>query len=117
MDAADAIALWGDELKVEGTEMLHTWSEQRQPPPEPPPPSPLSPGDRITVYWTELREWFTCTFMRSQLEDADGGGKQRSSKVVYDATGPWATCSVKQLTYWHCLDDEQWSFADDNSQE
>ena len=24
---------------------------------------------------------------------------------------PWAKSSTKDLTYWHCLDDEQWQYA------
>ena len=43
---------------------------------------------------------------------ADGGGQQRACCIVYDATGPWAACNKAQLTYWHCLDDEQWQHAE-----
>ena len=31
-----------------------------------------------------------------------------AATVVYDAVGPWAACSQRDLTYWHCLDDELW---------
>ena len=73
-----------------------------------PPPSPLRPGDRISVFWTELAEWYTATFTSSRVEQSDVGGLQRASRVVYDAVGPWAASTAKDLTYWHCLDDEQW---------
>jgi len=42
------------------------------------------------------------------VEEADGGGKQRSARIVYDAVGEWQHCSRKDLTYYHCLDDEAW---------
>ena len=109
MDAADAIAVWGDQLKVEGSAMLDTWTDQPTTQQDPPPPPPLKPGDRVSVYWTDLDEWYHGTYTSSKVETADGGGKQRASRIVYDATGPWAQCSAKQLTYYHCLDDETWS--------
>ena len=110
MDAADAIAAWGDELRIDGSAMLETWNEHGSAPPSrAPPPPDLNPGDRISVYWTELQAWYQGTFTSSRVEDADGGGKQRASRIVYDATGTWAQCSAKQLTYWHCLDDETWT--------
>ena len=55
-----------------------------------------------------MDQWFTGTFTTSRIEPADNGGEQRACCVVYDAVGPWATCNKPQLTYWHCLDDEQW---------
>lgn len=107
MDAADAIAAWGDQLHVEKTNELEKW--QPGPVNEPVPPSQLKNGDRVSVFWTDMQEWYEGTFKTSRIEAADGGGKQRTSCVVYDATGLWATCSLKDLTYWHCLDDEQWN--------
>ena len=59
-----------------------------------------------------MNEWFTGTFSTSRVEAADGGGQQRACCIVYDATGPWAACNKAQLTYWHCLDDEQWQHAE-----
>ena len=114
MDAADAIAMWGNQLSVDNT--FEQWHEEQASgaptaPPEQPSPSPLTTGARVEVFWTELNEWFKGTFTSSRVEDADGGGKQRSSRIVYDATGPWAACNAKQLTYWHCLDDEMWRLA------
>ena len=61
-----------------------------------------------SVAWTEDKEWYVGTFTTSRVEAADGGGMQRSCCIVYDAVGPWASCSRAQLTYWHCLDDEKW---------
>ena len=105
MDAADAIAAWGKELHLDGTDRLERWGDT---PTAHAPPPPLKAGERLSVYWTELGEWYEGTFTSSRVEDADGGGKQRASRVVYDATGPWAKCTEADLTYWHCLDDEQW---------
>ena len=106
MDAADAIAAWGDQLKIGGTDLLEKWDDQG--PKTTPGPSLLKPGDRISVYWTDLRQWFDGTYTSSRVESADDGGTQRASRVVYDAVGLWANCNSKELAYYHCLDDEQW---------
>ena len=65
----------------------------------------------MEVYWTELQDWYPGTFTSSRVEQSDDGGLQRASRIVYDATGPWARCNARDLTYWHCLDDEQWKCA------
>ena len=75
---------------------------------EPVGPPPLKKGERLEVYWTEDRQWFPATFVSSLVEEADGGGKQRTSRVLYDAVGLWANCNKKDLMYAHCLDDEIW---------
>ena len=109
MDAADAIAAWGSQLHEPVTGRLELWNDD--------PVAARAGGQvgpalkrhaRISVYWTEMDQWFNGTCKCSRIEDADGGGKQRASCVVYDASGPWAGCKASQLTYWHCLDDEQW---------
>ena len=110
MDMADAIAMWGDQLKVDHTANLAGW-EQHEPADRTPPPPPLVSGDKVSVYWTELKQWYTGTFTSSRVEASDDGGKQRASRIMYDATGPWAQCTAAALTYWHCLDDEQWHRA------
>jgi hypothetical protein len=110
MDAADAIAMWGNQLSVDSP-LEHWGEEQASPVAAQPSAPPLTAGTRVEVFWTEINEWFSGTFTSSRVEDADGGGKQRSSRIVYDATGPWASCNAKQLTYWHCLDDEMWRLA------
>ena len=110
MDMADAIAMWGDQLKVDHTANLTGW-EQDEPADSAPPPPPLVSGDKVSVYWTELKQWYTGTLTSSRVEASDDGGKQRASRIVYDATGPWAQCNAAALTYWHCLDDEQWHRA------
>jgi hypothetical protein len=107
MDAADALAAWGLHLHEDGADKLERWETPTTP--QAVPAAPLKRGERLSVYWTELDQWYTGTFTTSCVEAADGGGKQRSSCIVYDATGAWATCTKRQLTYWHCLDDEQWS--------
>ena len=76
-------------------------------------PLVISKGDRISVYWTDMSEWFNGTYRCSRVEAADDGGSQRSSCILYDAQGPWATCTKSQLTYWHCLD-EQWARVEDH---
>ena len=117
MEAADAIAVWGDQLRTEGTAMQDTWRAPSTPMTEKPPPPPIKPQQRISVYWTDQREWFTGTFLRSRIEPSDDGGYQRASCVVYDATGIWSQCKEKDLTYWHCLDDELWRHEDDSQGE
>ena len=112
MDAADAIQLWGDELRLDTHESLEVWTTPDAPVAAPPPPA-LTPGQRVSIYWTDLQEWYTGTYTSSRVENADGGGKQRASRIVYDAQGAWARCTAKDLTYWHCLDDEIWRLADD----
>jgi hypothetical protein len=109
MDAADAILLWGEELRL-GTDKkddLPSWGDN-QADDEPVGPPPLKKGERLEVYWTEDRQWFPATFVSSLVQEADGGGKQRTSKVLYDAIGLWENCSKKDLMYAHCLDDEIW---------
>ena len=76
-----------------------------------PPPSPLKRHDRVSVYWADADTWFDGTYKTNRIEAADGGGQQRASCILYDATGLWAGCTPRQLTYWHCLDDEQWKNA------
>ena len=107
MDAADALAAWGLHRHEDGTEKLERWEAPATP--QAVPAAPLKRGERLSVYWTELDQWYAGTFVTSCVEAADGGGKQRSSCIVYDAAGAWAACTKQQLTYWHCLDDEQWS--------
>ena len=109
MDAADAILLWGEELRV-GTgreDGLRGWGSD-QPDEQPVGPPPLKKGERLEVYWTEDREWFPATFISSAIEEADGGGRQRTSRILYDAVGLWGACHKKDLIYAHCLDDEIW---------
>ena len=107
MDAADAIAAWGTQLHEKGTDRLEQWTDEPAPT-HVAPPAPLRRGARLSVYWTDMREWFTGTYKTSRIESADDGSKQRASCVVYDPVGPWAQCAARQLTFWHCLDDEQW---------
>ena len=112
MDMADAIALWGDELNVDYKPLPATqWVTPAEPQQAPPPP-PLKTGEKIAVYWTELKDWYDGTYTSSRVEPSDDGGLQRASRVVYDATGQWRRCTAAQLTYWHCLDDELWHRID-----
>ena len=106
MDTSEAFAGWGDQLEGRA---LENWGQQ-EPPPVAAPPT-LKAGERVSVYWTELKAWYTGTFTSSRVEPADGGGTQRASRIVYDAVGPWANCTPQQLTYHHCLDDEQWQYV------
>ena len=96
MDMAGAIAAWGEQLHVDTPSVVAPWHEPPQS--EAVGPAPLKRGARVSVYWTEMAEWFTGTFTTSRVENADGGGKQRACCVVYDAIGPWASCTKAQLT-------------------
>ena len=107
MDAANAIAAWNEQLSLDENLATSTWDEPATPIKRPP-PSTLKPGDRISVYWTELREWYDGAYTSSRVEPADGGGFQRASRILYDATASWA-----QNAYWHCLDDECWHLVKD----
>ena len=78
---------------------------------EPSPPIPS--GTRITVYWTEMDQWFDGTVTSSRLETGDDGQRQRATHVQYDPVGVWR--SSRQLSYWHCLDDEHWQLADNGA--
>ena len=106
MDEADAIILWeealnknnGERLDAEADEKASVTTTAR------PPPPPIKANERISVYWTEMNEWYTGTFTSSRVEVGDDGELQRVSRVVYDAVGPWKATTV----YWHCLDDERW---------
>ena len=109
MDAAEAFAQWGVNLDAPSRTPADLMTiPDRSEPPVAPPPLTLKRGERVEVFWTDMNQWFAGTFKTSRVEPADGGGTQRASCVVYDAAGVWAHSSVKQLTYWHCLDDEQW---------
>ena len=109
MDMADAIAAWHGELKLnlKGDDAMPQWQAPATPKSEPG-RSNLRPGDRVSVYWTESQAWFEGTYTSSRIEPADDGGTQRASRIVYDAVGQWKHCTAKQLTSYHCLDDEQW---------
>ena len=110
MDLADALLPHAKEVHADSPEWLASWD--RSPAPQTVAPSPLKPGERVSIFWTEMDEWFDGTFRTSRIEPADGGGRQRSSCILYDAVGQWAQCNRSQLTYWHCLDDEQWKYAE-----
>ena len=108
MDAADAIAAWGNELHVNGSARLEVWDDKAATRAEPVGKPPLRSGERVSIYWTEMREWYSGTFKTSKIEPADGGGKQRACCIVYDAVGAEASLSEAERTFWHCLDDELW---------
>ena len=115
MDLADAIALMEDskfdqaaQPDLAPTALVGGWDGEPKHVAGPP---PVAPGTRIEVYWTDHGEWFAGTYTSSKVEPADDGGRQRASRVVYDAAGAWAGCSKAQLTYYHCLDDELWRSA------
>ena len=115
MDAADAIALWGEQLNVK-TNHLEKWGDDAPDTAAPPPP-PLKPGARVSVYWTELRQWYTGTYTSSRVEKGDDGAPQRASRIVYDAVGTWSQCTAAQLTYYHLLDDEAWHECNDEAED
>ena len=111
MDLADAISAWGKQLHVDGDDTLERWNTE-QPTAAAPARAPATRGARVAVYWTDMGEWYEGTYQTSRVEKADGGGTQRASCILYDAVGQWESCSKQTLTYWHCLDDEQWRFVE-----
>ena len=66
----------------------------------------LAKGERISVYWTEMDAWFSATHMSTRKAYDNDGNAIYESHLIYDATGAWTR--KQDLTYWHCLDDEQW---------
>ena len=111
MDLADAISAWGKQLHVDGDDTLERWNTE-QPAAAAPARAPATRGARVAVYWTDMGEWYEGTYQTSRVEKADGGGTQRASCILYDAVGQWESCNKQTLTYWHCLDDEQWRFVE-----
>ena len=101
--------MWNDQLLEKPGTQLKQWEPEAE---QEAGPAPRKKNQRLKVYWTDMDEWFSGTFRTSRVEDAGGGDKQRSSCVVYDAAGPWVRCNEQQLTYWHCLGDEQWQPLD-----
>ena len=80
-------------------------------PPNSAPSPPLGKGTKVSVYWTRwgaMVQWDGDQL--SRLEVGDDGQKQRATHIQYDAVGSWRT--TKQLSYWHCLDDEHWQLTD-----
>ena len=47
----------------------------------------------------------------------DDGRPQLATRVVYDPVGAWGSCTPKQLTYWHSLEDENYTLLDDAEME
>ena len=101
LDQADVLRLWWEERPATHPTRAGDTADASDA------PSPaLAAGTRVTVFWTDMDRWFDGTVQRSRLEEADGGGTQRATQIVYDPIDNWVT--AKQLTYWHCLDDETW---------
>ena len=70
-------------------------------------PVVLKAGDRISVFWTEMDEWYAGSVTSSRTSTGDDGRPQRMTRVLYDAVEPWPP-----LPYWHCLDDETWKYLE-----
>ena len=66
----------------------------------------LTRGQRISVFWTEMDAWYDGTVASSRVERADDSSLQRATHINYDPVESWRT--ARQLSYWHCLDDENW---------
>ena len=88
---------------------LDTFDAEAARPPQVP-PTVLKKGTRISVFWTEMNEWFDATVTSSRLEIGDDGQEQRATHVTYDAVGPWT--KGRDLKYWHCLDDVEWELVE-----
>jgi hypothetical protein len=103
-DAADAVCAWWEELGDRETDTAARDDRyDTRAAAEPAPLTRLANGTRISVYWTEMEEWYAGTLTSTRKEVGDDGRPQIASRVVYDAVAPWPS-----LSYWHCLDDEQW---------
>ena len=115
LDVADVLGPWYRSMNMDvepGLEPARDPFDEEQPVREEPSP-PIPSGTRISVYWTEMEQWFDGTVTSSRLETGDDGQRQRATHVQYDPFGTWR--STRQLSYWHCLDDEHWQFADEGA--
>ena len=68
----------------------------------------LAKGTRISIFWTDMNEWFDATVTSSRIEAGDDGRPQRATHVTYDAVGLWTR--ARDLKYWHCLEDINWNY-------
>ena len=83
MDAADALAVWENELTQE---QRPSGRQGRGAPPRDafdatadaaararrvPPPLPIKKGDKIDIYWTDMNRWFTATFTSDRVAAGD----------------------------------------------
>eukprot|EP00966_Prymnesium_polylepis_P118754 2744993-Prymnesium_polylepis.2 len=70
---------------MEAGEALEGWHEQLERPMEPDVPTEPSPpfrnGTRISVYWTEMNEWYHGDVTSSRLETGDDGRPQRATRI------------------------------------
>ena len=64
----------------------------------------LGKGARISVYWTEMDEWYEATHLSTRKVRDENGETVHESHVQYDAVGEWKTTTK----YWHRLADEEW---------
>ena len=64
----------------------------------------LKNGQRITVYWTDMDEWYDATHLSTRKTIDGEGDTIYESHVEYDAVGVW----TNKTKYWHCLSDETW---------
>ena len=83
---ADAIAAFGSQLHVAGPKNLELWGDDRPTTPAKVPKAPLRPGERLSVYWTEMKEWYSGTFKSSRVEDADDGVAASSALAASSTT-------------------------------
>ena len=103
LDQADVLRLWWEDAGGATARQPRTHDDRIE---RSAPGDALAAGSRVSVFWTDMDEWFTGTVSRTRIEPADDGGSQRATQIIYDAVGNWTT--ARQLTYWHCLDDENW---------
>ena len=66
----------------------------------------VQPNDRISIYWTELDQWYSATHTSTRQVHTDDGLIAYDSRVVYDAVGPWQ--KPEDLIYYHDLNKETW---------
>ena len=103
LDQADVLRLWWEDAGGATARQPRTRDDRIE---KSTPGDALATGSRVSVFWTDMDTWFTGTVSQTRVEPADDGGSQRATQIIYDAVDNWTT--ARQLTYWHCLDDENW---------
>ena len=82
LDQANVLRLWWEDASDPAARRPRTRDDQ---PTRSSPGEALAAGSRVSVFWTDMDEWFTGTVSRSRVEPADDGGSQRATQIIYDA--------------------------------
>ena len=96
-DAADALSGWAGQLD----DAFDTPEQPNTPTP------PLAKGTRVSVFWTDMGEWYHGTVTSSRIDATEDGDRYRATRIQYDPVGKWRTDY-----YWHSLDDERYDILE-----